>query len=444
MITPPKTQYAKSGDVSIAYQVVGDGPLDLVIVPGFISHVELIWDFPPARHTIERLTSFARVMTFDKRGTGLSDPVVGAPTLEERMDDVRAVMDAAGSESAALLGISEGGAMSILFAASHPERTTALLLYGAMARVTWAEDYPIGTPAEALMQGTLEWIAPHADEGAFFEVMAPSSVEDPAAMEGFLRFQRYAATPAMMAQLYAMYIDVDVRSVLPAIHTPTLVLHRRGDRAVNRRAGEWIASHIDGAKYVELPGQDHSLFAGDTDALIDEVEEFLTGVRRGAEVDRVLATVMFTDIVGSTEKASELGDRRWRELLEQQVTVLRRELARFRGREIKQIGDGCLATFDGPARAIRCGLAMIQSVKALGVDIRVGLHTGEVEMMDDDIGGIAVHIASRIGSMAETARVFTSGTVKDLVAGSGISFEDRGTHVLKGIPDEWRVFAVTG
>jgi class 3 adenylate cyclase len=443
MITPPKTQYAKSGDVSIAYQVVGEGPLDLIIVPGFISHVELIWDFPPATHTIERLTSFARVMMFDKRGTGLSDPVVGAPTLEERMDDVRAVMDAAGSESAALLGISEGGAMSVLFAASHPERTTALILYGAMARVTWAEDYPIGTPADALLQGTLEWIAPHQDEGAFFEVMAPTAVEDPAALAGFLRFQRYAATPAMMAQLYAMYIDVDVRSALPAVHQPTLVLHRRGDRAVNRRSGEYIASQIDGAKYVELPGQDHSIFAGDTDALVDEVEEFLTGVRR-AEVDRVLATVMFTDIVGSTEKAAELGDRRWRELLEQQVVVLRRELTRFKGREVKQIGDGCLATFDGPARAIRCGLAMIQSVKALGVDIRVGLHTGEVEMMDDDIGGIAVHIASRIGSMAETARVFTSGTVKDLVAGSGIAFEDRGVHALKGIPDDWRVFAVTG
>jgi class 3 adenylate cyclase len=440
---PSKTQYARSGDVSIAYQVTGDGPLDLVIVPGFVSHVELVWEFPPARRMIERLASFSRLITFDKRGTGLSDPVVGAPTLEERMDDVRAVMDAVGSETSALLGFSEGAAMSILFAASHPERTTALVLYGGMARVTWAEDYPIGTPAEALIQGTMEWIAPHADEGAFFEVLAPSAMEDPSALDAFKRFQRYAATPSMLQQLYAMYIDVDVRSVLPSVHAPTLVLHRRGDRAVNRRAGEWMASRISGAKYVELPGQDHSPFAGDTDALIDEVEEFLTGVRRGPEIDRVLATVMFTDIVGSTEKAAELGDRRWRELLEAQVTVLRRELARFRGREIKQIGDGCLATFDGPARAIRCGLAMIQSVKALGVDIRVGLHTGEVEMMDDDIGGIAVHIASRIGSMAETARVYTSGTVKDLVAGSGIAFQDRGTHQLKGIPDEWRVFEVT-
>ncbi len=441
-MNPSKTQYAKSGEISIAYQVTGDGPIDLVLVPGFISHVELVWEFPPARRMIERLASFSRLITFDKRGTGLSDPVVGAPTLEERMDDVRAVMDAAGSETSALLGVSEGAAMSILFAASHPERTTALVLYGGMARVTWAEDYPIGIPTEALIQGTLEWIAPHQDEGAFFEVLAPTAMEDPNALQAFLRFQRYAATPAMMQQLYAMYIEVDVRSVLPSVHTPTLVLHRRGDRAVNRRAGEWMASQIAGAKYVELAGHDHSPFAGDTDALIDEVEEFLTGTRGGAEVDRVLATVMFTDIVGSTERAADLGDRRWRELLESQVSVLRRELVRFRGREVKQIGDGCLATFDGPARAIRCGLAMIQSVKTLGVDIRIGLHTGEVEMMDDDIGGIAVHIASRIGSMAETARVFTSGTVKDLVAGSGIVFEDRGTHALKGVPDEWRVFAV--
>ena len=441
-MNPSNTQYAKSGDISIAYQVTGDGPIDLVLVPGFISHVELVWDFPPARRMIERLASFSRLITFDKRGTGLSDPVQGAPTLEERMDDVRAVMDAAGSESAALLGVSEGAAMSILFGASHPERTTALVLYGGMAKVTWAEDYPIGVPVEALIEGTLEWIVPHQSEGAFFEVLAPSAMEDPAALENFMRFQRYAATPSMLQQLYQMYVEVDVRSVLPSVHAPTLVLHRRGDRAVNRRAGEYMAQHIAGAKYVELAGHDHSPFAGDVDALLDEVEEFLTGVRRGAEVDRVLATVMFTDIVGSTELASELGDRKWRELLESQVTILRRELGRFRGLEVKQIGDGCLATFDGPARAIRCGLAMTQAVKALGVDIRVGLHTGEVEMMDDDIGGIAVHIASRIGHMAETSRVFTSGTVKDLVAGSGIVFEDRGTHTLKGIPDEWRVFAV--
>ena len=439
---PPKTQYAKSGDVSIAYQVSGEGPLDVVLVPGFISHVELAWEFPPARRNLERLGAFSRLIAFDKRGTGLSDPVIGAPTLEERMDDVRAVMDAAGVEHAALLGASEGGAMYILFAATYPERTDALVLYGSMARTAWAEDYPIGTPKEALLEGTMEWIAPHADEGAFVEVMAPTAVEDPMAIQGFLRFQRYAATPAMMQQLYMMYIDVDVRPALPAVHAPTLVLHRRGDRAVNRRAGQYIAERIPGARYVELPGHDHALFSGDTDAIFDEVEEFLTGVRHGAAVDRVLATVMFTDIVGSTEKAAELGDRRWRELLEAQVDVLRRELARFKGREVKQIGDGCLATFDGPQRAIRCGQALVQAVKSIGVDIRVGLHTGEVEMMGDDVGGIAVHIASRINGLAEPGRVFCSGTVKDLVVGSGIAFEDQGVQILKGVPDEWRIFAV--
>ena len=439
----PKTQYAKSGEVSVAYQEFGEGPLDIVIVPGFVSHVELVWEFPPARHMMERLAAFARVIQFDKRGTGLSDPVIGAPTLEERMDDVRAIMDAVGSERAALIGFSEGGAMSILFGASHPDRTAALVLYAAMARTAWAEDYPIGTPKDALIQGTLEWIAPFADEGSFFEVMAPSAMVDPMAIQGFLRFQRYAATPSMLQQLYAMYIDVDVRAALPAVHAPTLVLHRRGDRAVNRRAGQYVADNIEGAKYVELPGQDHSIFAGDTEAVLDEVEEFLTGVRRGAMVDRVLATVMFTDIVGSTERAAELGDTRWRELLEAQIDVLRRELARFGGREVKQIGDGCLATFDGPARALRCGLAMTQAVKAIGVDIRVGLHTGEVEVMGSDVGGIAVHIASRINGLAEAGRVFCSGTVKDLVVGSGISFEDRGMHTLKGVPDEWRVLAVT-
>ena len=440
----PKTQYAKSGDVSIAYQVVGDGPIDLIVVPGFISHVELGWESPVAARTFERLASFSRLILFDKRGTGLSDPVTEAPTLEVRMDDVRAVLDAAGSERAALMGVSEGAPMSILYAATYPDRASALVLYGGMARSTWAEDYPWAAPIDVLLEGTFQWVLPYTDEGAMLDILAPSIADDPVAKEFFSRFQRYAATPAMLAQVFAMFLDVDVRAVLPTIRIPTLVLHRRGDRAVNRRGAEWMAGQIPGARYVELAGRDHSPFAGDTDVLLDEVEEFLTGVRRQAEVDRVLATVMFTDIVASTEKASELGDRRWRELLESQVTLLRRELTRFRGREIKQIGDGCLATFDGPARAIRCGLAMAEAVRPLGVELRVGLHTGEVEMMEDDVGGIAVHIASRIGSKAAAGRVFVSSTVKDLVAGSGITFEDRGTHELKGIPDEWRLYEVLG
>jgi class 3 adenylate cyclase len=438
----PKTQFAKSVDVSIAYQVFGDGPLDLVFIPGFVSHVELAWESPLATRLYERLASFARVIVFDKRGTGLSDPVEGVPTIEQRMDDVRAVLDAAGSERAAMFGVSEGAPMSIVFSATYPERTSALVLYGGMARTTWAEDYPWAQPADVLLEGSAEWLVPHMGEGALLEVMAPSISEDPGQREFFARFQRYAASPAMLLQLFAMFLDIDVRAVLPTIHVPTLVLHRRGDRAVNRRAGEWMAGQIPGARYIELAGIDHSPFAGDTDTLIDEVEEFLTGVRRGTEIDRVLATVMFTDIVGSTERASELGDRRWREVLELHGATLRKELARFRGREVKTMGDGFMATFDGPARAIKCGQAIASAVANEGLQVRVGLHTGEVEVMGDDVGGIAVNIAARVGALAGSGEVLVSSTVKDLVAGSGIVFAERGTHQLKGVPDEWRLYSV--
>ncbi len=441
MITQPKTRFARSGDLSIAYQVVGDGPIDLVYVPGFVSHVELNWELPVVVHIIERLASFSRVIMFDRRGSGLSDPVVGVPTLEERMDDVRAVMDAAGSERAALLGVSEGVPMSILFAASHPELTTGLVLYGGMARSTWALDYPWATPKEALLESSAE-MTPHLYDGAMIETMAPSLADDPRAREMYARFLRYSVTPAMLMQSYLMFLDIDVRAVLPTIDVPTLVLHRRGDQAVNRRGAEWMATQIPGAKYVELAGIDHALFAGDTDAVIDEIEEFLTGARRATEIDRVLATVMFTDIVDSTKRAAAMGDRPWRDLLEACNDAIRRELTRFGGREIKTLGDGMLATFDGPARAIRCALAVTEAVKPLGIEVRVGLHTGEVELVGDDIAGIAVHIAARVGALAETSEVLVSGTVKDLVAGSGIAFSDRGEHALKGVPDTWRLFAV--
>ena len=441
MITQPKTRYARSGDVSIAYQVVGDGPFDIVYVPGFVSHVELIWDLPPAVHLIERFASFARLILFDKRGSGLSDPVVGAPTLEERMDDVRAVMEAAGSERAVLLGVSEGVPMSVLFGATHPELVTALVLYGGMARSTWAPDYPWATPADALIESSLE-MAPYMLDGAAIEVMAPSMADDAGARESFARFQRYAATPAMLEQVFMMFLDIDVRSILPTLDVPTLVLHRRGDQAVNRRGAEWMASQIPGAKYVELQGIDHAVYAGDSDAIVDEIEEFLTGARRTTEVDRVLATVMFTDIVDSTQRASAMGDRPWRDLLGAQNEVIRRELGRFSGREVKTLGDGMLATFDGPARAIRCALAVTDAVKPLGIEVRVGLHTGEVELVGDDVAGIAVHIAARVGALAGASEVLVSGTVKDLVAGSGIAFTDRGEHELKGVPDQWRIFAV--
>ena len=439
----PPTRYARSGDVSIAYQTIGAGPIDLVIVPGFVSHVELVWEIPTAVHMIERLASFARVIIFDKRGTGLSDPVVGAPTLEERMDDVRAVLDAAGSERAALLGISEGAPMSILFAASHPELISALVLYGGMPRSTWAPDYPWGTPADALIEASRE-MAPYLYEGAGVEILAPSVGEDPLVRAMFARLQRYSSSPAMLDQLFEMFLDIDVRPVLPTVDVPTLVLHRRGDRAVNHLAARWMAEQIPGAKYVELDGIDHIIYAGDGDAIVDEVEEFLTGIRRSVEVDRVLATVMFTDIVDSTKRASAMGDRAWRALLDAQNDVLRRELARYRGNEVKTLGDGMLATFDGPARGIRCGRAITEAVRPLGIEVRVGLHTGEVELVGDDVAGIAVHIAARVGALSGAGEVLVSGTVKDLVAGSGIGFTDRGEHTLKGIPDQWRIYEVAG
>ena len=392
---------------------------------------------------LERLSSFSRLILFDKRGNGLSDPVTEVPTLEERIDDVRAVMDAAGSERAALFGISEGGPMSVLFAATHPERVTALVLHGAMGRTTEAPDYPWASPAEALRESAAEFIAPNwgRDAEGMLELFSPSFVGEPGAAEFTARLERSSASPAMVQQIFEMFLDVDVRAILPTIRVPTLVIHRRGDRVVNWRAGEDLASHIPGARYVELPGIDHVPWAGDADAVVGEAEEFLTGARTVAEPDRILATVMFTDIVGSTERASELGDARWRELLAAHHEAVRRELERFRGREVKTLGDGSLATFDGPARAIQCGEAIAETARAQELEVRIGLHTGEVEVMEEDVGGIAVHIAARVGALAGAGEVLVTSTVKDLVAGSGIAFADRGAQELRGIPDEWRLFA---
>jgi pimeloyl-ACP methyl ester carboxylesterase len=442
MSTPP-TRYAKSGDASIAYQVVGDGPIDLVVVLGFATHLELQWESPPFARFFERIGSFSRLIIFDKRGTGLSDPVNEVPTLEQRIDDVRAVMDSAGFERAALLGVSEGGPMSVLFAATHPDRVSALVLHGAMGRTTEAPDYPWASPADALRESAAEFIAPYWGQQAegMVELFAPSLAADPQAVEFAARMERSAASPAMVQQIFEMFLDIDVRSILPTIHVPTLVVHRRGDRVVNRRAGRQLAAHIPGARYVELPGIDHLPWAGDADAVLGEIEEFLTGARTAPEPDRVLATVMFTDIVGSTERAAELGDARWRELLSAHQAAVRRELTRFRGREVKTLGDGSLAIFDGPARAIRCGHAITDAARSSALEVRIGLHCGEVELMDTDVGGIAVHIAARVGALAGAGEVLVSGTVKDLVAGSGIRFADRGTKQLKGIPDEWRLFA---
>ena len=439
----PATRYARSGDVSIAYQVHGDGPIDLVLVGGFATHLEIQWELPSYRRFVDRLASFARVILFDKRGTGLSDAVEEVPTLEERIDDVRAVMDAAGSERAALFGISEGGPMCALFAATHPERATALVLYGAMARTTEAPDYPWAAPADALREAAAVFVAPYwgrEPEGIML-AFTPSVAEDPQAQEFTARIERHAASPAMVQQIFEMFLDIDVRSALRAIRVPALVVHRRGDRVVNWRAGRYLAEQIPGARYVEVPGIDHVPWLSEADDILDEVEEFLTGTRPSREPDRVLATVMSTDIVGSTARAAELGDARWRAVLEAHHQAVDRELTRFRGRRVKTLGDGCLATFDGPARAIRCGQAIAEAARADGLEVRVGLHTGEVEVGGEEVQGLAVRIASAVGELAQAGEVLASGTVKDLVAGSGLRFEDRGTRRLEGIPDEWRLFA---
>src|SRR5947209_6816196 len=439
----PPTRYAKSDEVSIAYQVLGDGPIDLVLVLGFATHLELQWESPLLARFFERIASFARLILFDKRGTGLSDPVAEVPTLERRIDDVRAVMDAAGSDRAALLGISEGGPMSVLFAAAHPARASALVLYGAMGRTTEAPDYPWASPAEALRESAAEFIAPYwgQDAQGIVALFAPSLVDDRQAVEFAARMERSAASPAMVQQIFEMFMDIDVRAVLPTVHIPTLILHRHGDRVVNRRAGKDLAARIPGARYVELPGIDHQPWAGDSEVVLGEIEEFLTGARSVPEPERVLATLMFTDIVGSTQRAGELGDARGRELLSAHHAAVRRDLTRFRGREVKNLGDGSLATFDGPARAIRCGRAITEAGRSRGLEVRVGLHCGEVELIGDDVGGIAVHVAARVGSMAAPGEVLVSSTVKDLAAGSGVRFTDRGTKQLKGLPEKWRLFA---
>lgn len=436
----PKTRYAKSGDLHIAYQVLGDGPFDLVFVPGFVSHLEFEWEEPQFARFFQRLASFSRLIRFDKQGTGLSDRPPGLATLEQRMDDVRAVMDAVGSEKAALFGVSEGGPMSLLFAATYPERTSALVLYGSYARRAWASDHPFGYTEQEL-QRVLEALERDWGGPTGTEIWAPSRLGD----EGFGRWRanylRLAASPGAALAIMRMNMEIDVRHILPSIRLPTLIVHRTGDRNIRVDQARFMADHIPGARLVELSGIDHTFYV-DPDPIVDEVEEFLTGVRHGAEPDRVLATVLFTDIVGSTEKAAELGDRRWRDLLANYHSMVRREISRFRGREIDTAGDGFLATFDGPARAVHCASAVSDGVRPLGVQVRAGLHTGECEVMGEKLGGIAVHIGARIAALAKPGEVLVSSTVKDLVAGSGLRFEDCGLHALKGVPGEWRLFAV--
>jgi class 3 adenylate cyclase len=445
-----ETRYARSGDVSIAYRVAGDGPFDIVFVPGSGSHVELAWDLPvPFRAWFEQFASFARLIHFDKRGTGMSDAVSPATTLETRMDDVRAVMDAAGSERAAVIGLSEGGPMSALFAATYPDRTWALVLWGAMAKQTRTPDYPWREDEADILQWMANMPATLSDrpqrlEAAAREACPTASEEEVKALATYFR---NALTPGGAVALSRMNLAIDVRDVLPAIRIPTLVLHYTGDPWVLIGNGHYLAEHIAGATLVELPGAGHIPSAATSGPSLDAIAKFLrrawdAGAWEETEPDRVLATVLFTDIVGSSERAAAVGDREWRKTLEQHHELVRRQLVRFRGREVDTAGDGFLASFDGPARAIRCACAISEAVRELGLDVRAGLHTGECEVVDGKVAGIAVHTGARVASQAQAGEVLVSSTVKDLVAGSEIQFADRGLAALKGIPGEWRLFAV--
>ena len=436
----PSTSYAKSGDINIAYQTVGDGPIDLVYVPGWVSHIDYAWENPAYAHLINRLASFSRVICFDKRGTGLSDRDVGFPTLEERMDDVRAVMDAVNSERAALFGVSEGGNMSALFAATYPDRTIALILFGCYARGTWAPDYPWGlTPEER--QAWADGVERNWGGLLSLDALAPSALGDVSFQEWLSTYFRYAASPQAAIKLLRLNGEIDIRDVLPMIKVPTLVLHREGDQCIKVEAGRHLAKYIEGSTYVELEGADHVEFTSVNNDILDEIQKFLTGMRRGPDPNRVLLTVLFTDIVGSTERAAEMGDRRWHDLLARHDKSVRRLLKACHGREIRWTGDGFLAVFEGPSRAVQCAWAIHNEMRALGISCRAGIHTGECERLESDIGGIAVHIASRILDKAAANEVLVSQTVRHLAVGAGIRFEDRGEHVLKGVPEHWQLYA---
>ena len=438
-----KIRYADSDGIQIAYEAFGSGPRDLVFVQGWVTNLELLWEQPRAARSLERLGSFARVINFDKRGTGLSDrvPVDQLPTLEQRMDDVRAVMDAAGSERAVLFGHSEGGPMCVLFAAAYPQRTEGLVVYGSFAVRRRHPDYPWApTPEER--ERHVRAVKDGWGGIVHLSDLAPGVMGDEEFRDWWARYLRSSASPAAAAALTSMNSHADVRAVLPTIGVPTLIIHRSGDRRADVRGARWMAEQIPGARYAELPGEDHLIWA-DPDPIFDLVEEFVTGVPAAEVPDRVLVTVLFTDIVESTETAAAVGDPAWRRLLDRHDEMVRRYLERYQGREIKSTGDGFLAVFDGPARAVRCGQAIVDAVTALDLQVRAGVHTGEVERRGDDVGGVAVHVGARVAAVASGGEVLTSRTVKDLVAGSGIAFTSRGTFELKGIPGEWELFAAS-
>lgn len=437
----PETQYTKSGDVHIAYQVLGDGPFDLVFVPGLVNHLDLMWEDPRSSRFFSGLASFCRLILFDKRGTGLSDRDVGNASIEERIDDVRAVMDAAGSERAALFGYSEGGPMSILFAATFPDRVSALVLAATFAKFVQTPEYSCGNPLSFVE--TIERVVEERwGTGDMIDYWAPGLSGDERAVAAAARWERMSGSPSSVLAVLRFVREIDVRTVLSSVQVPALIIQRSGDRIIPQAQGRYMADHIPNARCVEQDGDEHVLWLGDIDGLLGEVEEFLTGARTASDVDRVLSTVLFTDIVGSTDKATDLGDGRWRQRLDQYDALVQRQLERFRGRQVNTTGDGTLAAFDGPARAVRCASAIQEAVQGLDLQIRAGVHTGEVELRGDDMTGIAVHLAARVQALASPMEVLVSSTVKDLVVGSGIEFEDRGDHELKGVPGTWRLFAV--
>jgi pimeloyl-ACP methyl ester carboxylesterase/class 3 adenylate cyclase len=439
----PETRYTKSGDVHIAYQVFGEGRVDLLFVAEFWNSIEAMWEQPDYRRFLERLASFSRVICLDQRGTGSSDPVSLSelPTLEVWADDIIAVMEAEGLGETVLLGSGGGGSVCMLFAATYPERTRALALLNSTARFTQAADYPWGTSPEFESRIEQEmrfgW-----GRGVLLETVGPSVAGDPGFRSWWGRYQRLGSSPGTIIRVREMLRQLDVRHVLPSIRVPTLIVHRRDNRLVEVGHGRYLAEHIPGNRYVEIEGDDYFPFIGNADRILDEVEEFLTGFRRAAEHDRVLATVLFTDIVGSTQRAAVLGDAAWHELRDAHDAIVRSEIHRHRGREIDAAGDGFLATFDGPARALRCACAIRDAVRLLGLEIRAGLHTGEVELAGEGVAGIAVHIGARVSEQADPGDVLASSTVRDLVAGSGIGFEERGLRELKGVPGEWRLYSV--
>jgi class 3 adenylate cyclase len=441
----PRTRYARSGDASIAYQVAGEGPLDLLFLTGWISQVEQLWESPALRRLLERLAVFSRLILFDRRGTGLSDSIVGESySLEQEAHDALAVLDAASSQRAALFTYGLGGPVGALLAADHPERVGALIMYSSIARTTWAVDYDWAMTGEDRAQWTERTVAAWGEtDGPGLPVLAPSMAADPTLAAWFARLQRLAASPNDARVLLNAASNLDVRDRLPRIRVPTLVMHRSGDSAWDPRHSRYLAERIPGARYIELDGVDSLPFVGDSDALVEEIEEFLTGGRGGAELARALLTVMFTDIVDATARAAELGDGRWRDLLARHDEAVRKELDRFEGREVKTVGDGFLATFAGPpSRALRCALAITGAAREFGIEVRIGAHTGECELIGEDVGGMAVHIASRVSGLAGAGEALVSGTVFGTVVGGPFTFEDRGFHELKGVPGRWPLFAL--